>query len=85
MARFYILDIPENDEIIQVASQNPDHKIDHVGPYWRITASDPVTIDRRATGCRHAVWYSAVAGLEDSMIAQQDKEVLRVDARWPSP
>ena len=37
-------------------------------------------IDRRATGCRHAVWYSAVGGIaRDSRITQHDKDALRVE------
>ena len=38
-------------------------------------------IDRRATGCRHAVWYSALAGLQDARVAQHDKDALRVVRR----
>ncbi|QSE85537.1 hypothetical protein [Rhodococcus koreensis] len=40
-----------------------------MGPKFRITADQDIVIDRRATGCRHAVWCSSVAGLEDSRIA----------------
>ena len=37
-------------------------------------------IDRRATGCRHAVWYSSIAGVaRDSRIVQHDKDALRVE------
>lgn len=81
MPRFYVLDVPENQGVIKVAEQHPANRVDHVGPYWRISAADPIVIDRRATGCRHAVWYSAVAGLEGSVITQQDKDALRVEAR----
>ena len=37
-----------------------------------------IVIDRRATGCRHAVWYSALAGLQDAHVLQHDKNALRV-------
>jgi hypothetical protein len=37
-----------------------------------------IVIDRRATRCRHAVWYSAVAGLSQARVVQQDKNALRV-------
>ncbi len=37
-------------------------------------------IDRRSTDCRHAVWYSAVAGVSrDAHITQHDKDALRVE------
>lgn len=81
MPRLYILEVPENEGFIRVARDDPANTIDHVGPYTRITAKDPIVIDRRATGCRHAVWYSAVAGLEGSVITQQDKDALRVESR----
>jgi len=81
-ARIYVLNVPENEGIVKVAAQDPEIIVDMVGPYYRITADDEeIVIDRRATGCRHAVWYSAVAGLEDSIIVQQDKDALRVAAR----
>jgi hypothetical protein len=41
---------------------------------------DGVTIDRRATGARHAVWYSGVAALRDAKVVQFDKDALRVVA-----
>lgn len=81
MARLYVLEVPENDGVLRVAQGDPELTVDHVGPYLRISASGPIVIDRRATGCRHAVWYSAVAGLEDSVITQHDKDALRVEAR----
>jgi len=33
------------------------------GRTFRIAADTPIVINRRATGCRPAVWYSSVAGL----------------------
>ncbi|MEV7289152.1 hypothetical protein AB0O01_32170 [Streptomyces sp. NPDC093252] len=81
-ARIYVLDVPENEGFVEVASRDPLLGVDMVGPYHRITAPDTdIVIDRRATGCRHAVWYSAVAGIENSVIVQQDKDALRVSAR----
>ncbi|MFE6904504.1 hypothetical protein ACFVFJ_48420 [Streptomyces sp. NPDC057717] len=80
--RIYVLNVPENKGLIKVASRDAVISVDMVGPYYRITADDDdIVIDRRATGCRHAVWYSAIAGLEDSIIVQQDKDALRVTAR----
>ena len=40
-----------------------------------------IVIDRRAAGCRHAVWYSAVAGLQGARIVQHDKNALRLVSR----
>jgi hypothetical protein len=79
--RIYVLDVPENEDVVKVAARGPAVTVDKVGPYARITAQGDLVIDRRATGCRHAVWYSAVAGLEGSVIARFDKDELRVTAR----
>jgi hypothetical protein len=80
MTTLYVLDVPENTDLAKVAAQDPAVSVGRVGPYFEITASGAITIDRRATGCRHAVWYSTVAGLpHDSRITQHDKNALRVE------
>ncbi|KQY55496.1 MULTISPECIES: hypothetical protein [unclassified Nocardioides] len=81
MARFYVLEVPENEGVIRVAADDPTCTVDRVGPYCRLTANGPIVIDRRATGVRHAVWYSAVSGLEASVVTQHDKDALRVESR----
>jgi hypothetical protein len=80
MTSLYVLDVPDNTGLAQVAGQDPAVSVGRVGPYFEITASGAITIDRRATGCRHAVWYSAVAAVpRDSRITQHDKNALRVE------
>ncbi|RFS87495.1 hypothetical protein D0T12_04570 [Actinomadura spongiicola] len=81
MPRMYVLGVPENEGFLDVAEQDARLTIDSVGPYFRISSAGPILIDRRATGCRHAVWYSAVAGLENAIITQHDKDALRVESR----
>lgn len=81
MARLYILQVPENEGLVSVATADPDITVDQVGPYFRLSAPRDIIIDRRATGARHAVWYSAVAAVEGSVIVQYDKDALRVTAR----
>lgn len=81
VTRLYVLEVPENEGVVKVAAQDPGVIIDKVGPYFRISSSGDIVVDRRGTGCRHAVWYSAIAGLEGSRIAQHDKDLLRVVAR----
>ena len=81
MTTLFVLDVPENKAVAAVAGEVPGVSVDHVGPYFRITADDTIVIDRRATGCRHAVWYSSVAGLLDSRIIQWDKDALKVEPR----
>ena len=55
MTTLYVLDVPENTGIAKVAGQDPAVSVGRIGPYFEITASGTITIDRRATGCRHAV------------------------------
>lgn len=81
MTRLFILDVPENTSVAKVASLDPAVEVERLGPYFVVSSADDIVIDRRATGCRHAVWYSCVAGLGDSRITQWDKDALRVEQR----
>jgi hypothetical protein len=75
----YVLDVPENTTVAKVAAEDPAVTVGKVGPYFEITAESAIVIDRRATGCRHAVWYSCVAGVAGGSIVQHDKDALRVE------
>jgi hypothetical protein len=75
----YVLDVPENDTLPKVAAEDPAVTVDRIGPYFAISTPGTIVIDRRATGCRHAVWYSCIAGLGEARIAQHDKNALRVE------
>jgi hypothetical protein len=79
MTTLYVLDVPENRPVAQVAGTDPSVRVGRRGPYFEITSDGPIVVDRRATGCRHAVWYSSVAGLGGSRITQHDKDVLCVE------
>jgi len=79
MTTLFVLDVPENVGVVRVAAADPQVRVSRIGPYFEITADGPIVIDRRATGCRHAVWYSSVAGLRGSCITQHDKDALRVE------
>ena len=81
MTALYVLDVPENTALAKVAALDPALTVGRVGPYFEITGAGPIVIDRRATGCRHAVWYSAVAGVSGGEIVQHDKDALRVEPR----
>lgn len=81
VGRLYMLGVPENEPIAAVGRDLPGVTVGTLGPYFVIEADDPISIDRRATGARHAVWYSCVAGLDGWRIAQWDKDALRTEAR----
>ncbi|MFG3522044.1 hypothetical protein ACGF5S_17380 [Nocardia nova] len=78
--KLYLLDVPENTGIVAVATQDPALTVSKVGPYFEIrTDAGEIIIDRRATECRIAVWYSAIAGLLDCVVTQHDKNALRLE------
>jgi hypothetical protein len=79
MTQLFMLDVPENAPIVAVAGQDPHVTVDRIGPYFRIASEAPIVIDRRATGCRHAVWYSSIAGLRRSRITRWDKDLMRIE------
>ncbi|MFJ9779559.1 hypothetical protein ACIRSS_08245 [Amycolatopsis sp. NPDC101161] len=80
MTAFYVLDVPENTAVAKIAAEDAAVTVGRIGPYFEISATGPIVVDRRATGCRHAVWYSCVGGVaRDSRITQHDKDALRVE------
>jgi len=79
--RMYVLDVPENTGVAEVAARDATVKVLRRGPYVVLESDDPIVVDRRATGSRHAVWYSCVAALEGCRITQWDKDALRAEAR----
>jgi len=80
MTALYVLDVPENTAVAKVAAEDPAVTVDRIGPYFEIRADGAIVVDRRATGCRHAVWYSCVAGVAPGgAITQHDKDALRVE------
>jgi hypothetical protein len=80
-SRLFMLDVPENVPIAGIARDLPGAKVGKLGPYFVIESAAPISIDRRATGVRHAVWYSCVAGLNGCRIVQWDKDALRTEQR----
>jgi hypothetical protein len=79
MTALYVLDVPENVAVADVAGTDPSVTVSKIGPYFEITSDGVICIDRRATGCRHAVWYSSVAGVRGARITQHDKDALRLE------
>jgi hypothetical protein len=78
MPTLYILDVNEFASIADVARQGAGVTERKLGSYLELSAAGELTIDRRATGARHAVWYSCVGGVRGGRIVQFDKDQLRV-------
>ena len=80
MTTLYVLDVPENTAVAKIAAEDPAVAVGRIGPYFEISAAGAIVVDRRATGCRHAVWYSCIAGVaRGSRITQHDKNALHVE------
>lgn len=80
MPTAYVLNVPENRTVVEVAARDERVTVRSVGPYFVLSSPDPLVIDRRATGCRHAVWYSCLAALSAGRVRQWDKNALRIEA-----
>lgn len=79
--RLFVLDVPENTPIVEVAREYPGVSVGKAGPYFVLAAADGVAVDRRATGSRHAVWYSWVSGLDGWRIDRWDGDEFRLVPR----
>ncbi len=84
VATLLVLDVPELATVPEVARQDPAVTVRKVGAFFEIEKRGTLVIDRRATGCRHAVWYSAVGGVRGGTITQFDKDALRVEPLEPA-
>jgi hypothetical protein len=79
MTRLYILDVDDFRPVIEVGAASRGIVSRRVGDYVELAADGEIVIDRRATGVRHAVWYSTVAGVAEGRVTQFDKDALRVE------
>lgn len=81
MITLFVLDVPENHGVVDVVESDPTVSVSRCGPYFQVQAPMSIVIDRRATGCRHAVWYSSVAGLSNARIVRWDKDAMKIEQR----
>jgi hypothetical protein len=75
----YVLDIDDFRSLAEVAAKDPAVTILRRGPYLEVSTSGPIAIDRAATGCRNAIWYSAVAAVRGGRVARWDKQSLLIE------
>jgi hypothetical protein len=74
----FIVNVPEFEAIIEVALRDPNVTRRELGSYVELSSPTQIALDRRATGVRHAIWYSAIGGISDGKIVQHDKDQLKV-------
>jgi hypothetical protein len=79
MITLYFLDAAEFTDVSTVAAAQPGARAKRLPGYVAVTSDGPIVVDRRATGVRHAVWYSALAAVGDGRVVQYDKDALKVE------
>lgn len=79
MTTLFVLDVEDFRPMAAVAGKDPDVTVRRRGPYLEVAAAGPIRIDRDATGCRNAVWYSSVAAVEGGHVTHWDSSELVVE------
>lgn len=80
MASLFVLDVEDFAPFWQHATSEHGCTVSKKGHYMQVSFDDVLTIDRRATGLRHAVWYSAIGGVDGACVVQFDKDQLQLVA-----
>jgi hypothetical protein len=78
-ATLYVLDVVDFVPLAEVASRNPDVTVAKRGPYYEVSSEHGFEIERNATGCRNAIWFSSVAAVRHGRVARWDRDFLRVE------
>jgi hypothetical protein len=79
MPTVYFVDTAEFTDVSKVAAAQPGSRVERLPGYVTVTSDGPLTVDRRATGVRHSVWYSALAAVGHGRVVQYDKDALKVE------
>ena len=82
MIALYVLDVDDFRPLAEVAAQDPDVTVRRRGPYYEVVSDGVISIDRNATKCRNAVWYSSVAAVKGGRVSTWDKSILVIE---PTP
>lgn len=79
MTTLFVLDVGDYRPLAEVAGKEPGVTVRRRGPYLEVATPGSIRIERNATGCRNAVWYSAVAAVEDGRVSRWDTSELVVE------
>jgi hypothetical protein len=79
MTALYVLDVVDFRSLAEVASKDPTITIRRRGPYFELSSDQVITIDRAATGCRNALWYSSIAAVSGGRVTTWDKTAIVVE------
>lgn len=78
MTAFFVLDSDELAPLLEAARRLEGVALRRVGSYVEVSGDGPIEIGRRAAGLRHALWYSALAGVAAGRVVRFDSEALEV-------
>ncbi|HEY3469433.1 MAG TPA: hypothetical protein VGL47_30185 [Amycolatopsis sp.] len=78
MTTLFVLDVDDFRPLAEVAAKDPDTAVRRRGPYLEVSAPGEIRVERAATGCRNAIWYSSVAAVRDGRVSRWDKAELVV-------
>lgn len=79
MSSVFVLNIDDFRPLVEVAAKHPDVTVYRRGPYFELRATVGYDIDRNATGCRNAVWYSSIAAVHGARITVWDRTTMHVE------
>jgi hypothetical protein len=79
MTTLYVLDIDDFRPLALAAAADPAVTVRRRGPYLEVSAAGQIAIDRAATGCRSAVWFSSVAAVRGGRVAHWDRTSMLIE------
>lgn len=81
MAGFYILDVPEFAPLVEAARRDRSARVHEARAGYRLVEfADSITIERRDTGMREALWFGCLTAGLDGRIAEFSADRLRLVA-----
>lgn len=81
----FVLDVEDFRPLAEYASKLHDVDVRRRGPYFEVRSDAPFEIDRNATGCRNAVWFSAVAAVRNGHVSAWSKGLMRIEPGASQP
>lgn len=85
MTTLYVLDVEDFRPLARAAAGTPGVGVVQRGPYLEVHAAGRIEIDRNATGCRNAVWYSSVAAVRHGRVSRWDRDLLVIEPVLAQP
>ncbi|AQH00250.1 glyoxalase [Burkholderia sp. KK1] len=77
----FVLNVPEFSTLIDAARKLDTCRVEDQGDYTVISATEPVSFERRALGLKPAVWYGLFTGGLNGRIECYDRDVVRIAPR----